>query len=436
MNDESIARDQLYEKVWTTPISRLAKEFGISNVGLAKACDKHQIPRPPCGYWAKKEHGKKVKNVPLPACNDPQLQTIRFEYAGSGSTRQLNGSETAAKHEERGQVTVAEQLRSPHPVVAATKRRLEYMKPGANGIVDASSRNTLGVLVSRKSIGRAMRILDAVLQRWESIGGTVEGNRLLLGKDSISVELTERTEAARARRESESWQNVRRKPAGKLKLSVDGASHWGLRSNWSDGKRKPLEDVLTSFVGGMIRHVEFLKQRRLDDECEARQEQRAEETREARQRIRDAESSRRKELLAMVRRFRQAAEIRYFLNQVSNGASSISQSDEEARERETWPAWAGWYADLIDPTTEAGCSPISSEPPPPENTPLDHLDLTSDARQVLARLSIRDSDALFKLSKEEVNAAQTDRQWGTWCEIGRVLRGLGYDVSDRKYRWY
>ncbi len=301
MNDGAIARHQLHEKVWTTPISRLAKEFGISDLGLAKACAKHQIPRPPRGYWAKKERGKKVKKVPLPACNDPLLQTVRFEYAGSGSTRRLNGSDTAAKHEEEGRITVPEQLRSPHPLVAATKRRLEYVKPGAHGIVDASSHNTLSVLVSRKSIGRAMRILDAVLKHWESIGGTVEGNRLNLGKDSISIALTEKTEAVRERRESETWQDVRRKPSSKLTLSVDGARHWGLRSNWSDGKHRPLGDLLASFVGGMIRHVEFLKQQRLDGECEARQKQRAKEAREARERIEDAEASRRKELLAAVR---------------------------------------------------------------------------------------------------------------------------------------
>jgi hypothetical protein len=29
-------REELYERVWTTPMHRLAKEFGYSDVGLAK----------------------------------------------------------------------------------------------------------------------------------------------------------------------------------------------------------------------------------------------------------------------------------------------------------------------------------------------------------------------------------------------------------------
>lgn len=46
-------RSELYAKVWATPMSRLAIELGISDVGLAKACRRHAIPAPPRGYWAK-----------------------------------------------------------------------------------------------------------------------------------------------------------------------------------------------------------------------------------------------------------------------------------------------------------------------------------------------------------------------------------------------
>jgi len=59
MNDEIIRfmREQLYKKVWSRPISSLAKEWGISDVGLAKICKRHNIPRPGLGYWRKKELG-------------------------------------------------------------------------------------------------------------------------------------------------------------------------------------------------------------------------------------------------------------------------------------------------------------------------------------------------------------------------------------------
>lgn len=50
----SLSRQELYELVWSTPMSRLAPQFGLSDVGLAKVCKKYATPRPPVGYWAKK----------------------------------------------------------------------------------------------------------------------------------------------------------------------------------------------------------------------------------------------------------------------------------------------------------------------------------------------------------------------------------------------
>ena len=58
-------RTQLYELVWSKPMTHLAKEFGLSDVGLRKICVKHNIPTPGLGYWAKLAHGKPVRQTPL-----------------------------------------------------------------------------------------------------------------------------------------------------------------------------------------------------------------------------------------------------------------------------------------------------------------------------------------------------------------------------------
>lgn len=36
----TINRKELYTKVWETPITRLSKEYGLSDVGFAKICIK------------------------------------------------------------------------------------------------------------------------------------------------------------------------------------------------------------------------------------------------------------------------------------------------------------------------------------------------------------------------------------------------------------
>ena len=53
-----ISRNELYQLVWSQPISALSKRFEISDVALAKACARAHIPVPPRGWWARKTAGK------------------------------------------------------------------------------------------------------------------------------------------------------------------------------------------------------------------------------------------------------------------------------------------------------------------------------------------------------------------------------------------
>jgi hypothetical protein len=58
-----LTRRQIYDLVWSKPLSKLANEFGLSDQGLAKACRRYDIPVPPLGYWQKLAHGKQVDRM-------------------------------------------------------------------------------------------------------------------------------------------------------------------------------------------------------------------------------------------------------------------------------------------------------------------------------------------------------------------------------------
>ncbi|WP_428563646.1 MAG: hypothetical protein ACP59X_00770 [Solidesulfovibrio sp. DCME] len=65
MRINHLTRRELYEAVWKTPKSKLAVEYGISDVALAKICKKMKIPIPGRGYWQKLKAGKGVQSEPL-----------------------------------------------------------------------------------------------------------------------------------------------------------------------------------------------------------------------------------------------------------------------------------------------------------------------------------------------------------------------------------
>lgn len=115
----TIGRKELYERVWQTPMVRLAKEYCISDQGLAKICKRHAIPLPPRGHWVRKETGKTVFQVPLPDRPEGAADQIKIAQASKSVVQAI-----AAKKKENAvratlkEVAVPDDLRSLHPIVA------------------------------------------------------------------------------------------------------------------------------------------------------------------------------------------------------------------------------------------------------------------------------------------------------------------------------
>src|ERR1700747_559099 len=62
----TLSREDLYELVWSKPMRDLAKDFGISDVALAKRCRRLGIPVPGRGYWARVDAGQTPYRPKLP----------------------------------------------------------------------------------------------------------------------------------------------------------------------------------------------------------------------------------------------------------------------------------------------------------------------------------------------------------------------------------
>src|SRR5437899_5242652 len=61
-----VRREELYTQVWSEPMVRLAKRYGVSDVALAKVCRKLDIPVPPRGYWRRLQSGRRPAPPALP----------------------------------------------------------------------------------------------------------------------------------------------------------------------------------------------------------------------------------------------------------------------------------------------------------------------------------------------------------------------------------
>lgn len=72
-------REDLYNLVWTSPVSEVAVRLGVSDVALAKLCHRAEIPIPGRGYWQRAEAGQAVEPAPLRVAPSglPELLRIR-----------------------------------------------------------------------------------------------------------------------------------------------------------------------------------------------------------------------------------------------------------------------------------------------------------------------------------------------------------------------
>jgi len=133
LNKTQFTRKQLYDLVWSKPLSHLAKDYNISDNGLRKICKKHNIPLPKMGHWQKIQYGKQVKVVLLPKVdNDKEVQISlddrevegKEEHILSKLARISKGIET----EYPKFIEVTEQLVKPDILVREARKELRTKK--------------------------------------------------------------------------------------------------------------------------------------------------------------------------------------------------------------------------------------------------------------------------------------------------------------------
>lgn len=438
-----LSRQELYEKLWAVPAASLSKTFGISDVGLAKVCRKHRVPRPPRGHWAKLRNGKRVHKVPLPAIDDPQLDKVVIHRMMIVEKPSVDRTDDAPDRSRT--VDVSDRLDCPHALVRQTKDHLRSKPASEDGLVRTGSATCLPVAVAPKNVDRCLRILDALLKSWESLGGSVQVLKdassngysigLELNGDSLQLRCVEETDRVEVAKTNDPWHSRqwKYKPTGKFTLQIENGVY-GHRSRWADGTRQQLEKILGRFIDSALAQLEEKRLNRLDDQCRGRQRAAVKQLREDRQRRIQAEQARRKQLHEDADQWHNAARIREYLAAVKR---LLELGRYEATRHEAikeWIDWASWYADEIDPLIEAPPRPGIRELP--ANTLVANFEFTRKGNAVVKALGVTNTDELFKVDQDTVRrvAHQYD-YWNCWEEICSVLEALGYDVSSRYHFW-
>lgn len=364
---KAVSREELYEQVWSKPMTKVAADYGVTGTALKKTCDRHHIPTPERGYWAKLEYGKRVTKEALPPLTEPNLATVRI----SGSSEQhLSPSVREAKERARDRLhkhAAAKPLLVPAsepkrtiaepPCLAATRRAISKARPDDQGFAAVRSKGVVPLKIAPASIERGIRVLSQLFALAETQGhlpkATEDGLVLIVENESIAfgleeqpektlhqptpAKLKQRDERMRWGYRTDPWPKYDQVPSGRLAIVIHANPYSGLRRTYSDGKTQALESMLPDILAGFVGHAAYISERRRESDERERRHREA----EARRRREEAFNSREKRRMEFVdavheqltQRDKLNAVLRHLEKATSEDAARVSAMTTWVRQR-------------------------------------------------------------------------------------------------------
>lgn len=371
MTTRELNRDELYERVWTTPMRTLAGECGVSDVALAKTCHRLGIPTPPRGYWAQLAAGKRViDRPPLPPATRGQ----------AGFRIAVGAPCSVPPRVERPDVPIRRDLRRCHDAIRELGLALAEARvdPKDRLTIDGAEGTTFAVTPEHHK--RALLLLDAFARAVTERGHVVEfvrGDRephagtLIVGgsADRIAISMIEKLDPVDHRPTEQEKERLARGdghgiakhdhvPVGHLRLGFLNGTIG--RAAWADTETRRLDGQLPSAVIAI--EAEIARRREIAESREQRR--REEEARRAREeealrraRAREEQARHVAQLEAQLRglseRWTAATNLRAFVDE----AERVLAGDERRELVNAWLAFARDAATRLDPFSQPRAIP-------------------------------------------------------------------------------
>lgn len=368
-----VTRQQLYDLVWSEPMQRLAKQIGISDVALSKACRKIDVPVPERGYWNKLQAGKRVVRVALAT---PDLATVsQIEISGSlpeSLQSRIHGDPCVEIEEDvtvlaerfakrLGNVVVPRNFDRAHPLIAKLLAKDEEVR---------KKKLTEQFFWGEPQFDtpfeqRRLRILSSLYSAFSRVGsgGWMRGPNarelsVSIGNSSISFTL-DRPTAKRDTRYGYSPTTPDKGEPSPMALAISAYQPpAGITFAWQDEPGRPLERHMTEVVVGMAvaaehlhregtrRHNLWLEERRQEEVREAARLKTEAEIRE-RERLAGLEKARIEALLTDAQNLDRSARLRRYVEIVVERPPAGTSADD----LKIWAAYVRSQADALDPLT-------------------------------------------------------------------------------------
>jgi len=371
METRKFTRQELYELVWSTPMTKLAERLGISAATLRKKCHEHDIPTPGSGYWTQLAVARAPERSALPASSSANdaIFVERTMLSPGALQPTVPG------------VEVQDTLAEPHPAVIWLDKALssadrdEYQRLIVGG--------TWGVQACLRPVcrDRALLLIDSLFKALEARGHRVhvgvrgksshlEQILIVVAGSEFGVEIEEKlgrkphvlNAEERKEKERHAWFTPPKYdyfPTKELKIHFS-YQHWKYtgRKSWSDTATQRLDDLLGHFVLAVEEAARVSGSERRGAEEQARIRLEEERQRLRGERLQWWRQHLAKDLERMAADWRGATTVQSFLDAFDVARPAHLRTDVERN----WFAAARAYAEKLNPLNEPSSIARDLEP--------------------------------------------------------------------------
>lgn len=294
-------REKLYNEVWEQPVTKVAEQYGVSDVAIAKVCRKMRIPVPGRGYWRKLQTSQKMKKIPLPKYKDcpkvlrackpqeevEQKEVVRLVPEAFVLEKQLLQQEESPEMHIEFDPSVS----ISNKYVKQTGKKLEkskkqYSKASGFGRCYSSDDKAFEVSVGPDNIPRVLAILQTLCNELEKRGYSIGVKpkepttspqyqqygyfqkepipiyiRML--DAFITIKTTEKSKKVTLseKERKNTYQDYEYNPTGELCFEITNSSYESYaRTKWKDGKKQKVQDSLHEIIISLIKVATMQKE--------------------------------------------------------------------------------------------------------------------------------------------------------------------------------
>lgn len=361
-----VTREELHTLVWSKPMSRLAQEFGVSGNGLAKICDRLDVPYPPRGYWAKKAARKPAPALKLPSWKAglPQSADIHRTPPRPETPSVIVEARAAVGGKIDG-VSVPESLDALHPRVKAWLS--EHKNEQKSREQDSRRHKHEGWWTHRllpdltdRDLYR-FRVTSAIFKGVEKAGGRIEtaplSGRVTFEASGQKVECSiveKLIRSLKLREEASKWtaypdhHQSGLTSSGFLRVSITTYLD-GRQPQWIETEKVKIGDLLPEIVGAIIAAGPMLVQRQREREENEKRYREEERRRYEARRLKELDDKRWNAFREIASDWEERQKLLAFLAEIKTLASREGDAMIGDVSLLDWIAWADKRIEALDP---------------------------------------------------------------------------------------